>query len=225
VGSLVDFSTGMGSLVSAPIKKIRHETGKKAGGGDAAPSGTDATNSTSASDGSLSKHSGAGKSAKTGSSKVARSLIKGTLVDVPCAITEGLHNIPELYGEKVRKHDKITDWKSGASEAGKNFAYGFLDATWCLFKQPVEDTMKRGPIGLVTGLGKAGMGLIAKPGSAMFGLLAYPALGIYRSLAGSLSKTEKQIMEARLAHDAYFANLEPITDEEMNRVLGQWKAK
>lgn len=59
----------------------------------------------------------------------------------------------------------------------------------------------------------------------MFGLLAYPALGIYKSLVGSLSKTEKQIMEARLAHDAYFANLEPITDQEMNSVLGQWQAK
>ncbi|WQF79040.1 Putative UDP-glucuronosyl/UDP-glucosyltransferase [Colletotrichum destructivum] len=230
VGSLVDFSTGMGDLVSAPMKKIRHGTGKhgtgnKVGGGDAASSGTDATSSTSADDDLRSKHSGAGKSAKKGSSKVAMSLIKGTFVDVPCALTEGLHNIPELYGEKVRKHDKITDWKSGASEAGKNFAYGFFDASWGLFKQPIEGAMKRGPLGLVTGLGKAGMGLVAKPGSAMFGLLAYPALGIYKSLVGSLSKTEKQIMEARLAHDAYFANLEPITDQEMNSVLGQWRSE
>lgn len=59
----------------------------------------------------------------------------------------------------------------------------------------------------------------------MFGLLAYPAMGIYKSLVGSLSTTEKQIMEARLGHDAYFANLEPITDREMNLVLSQWKAK
>lgn len=47
------------------------------------------------------------------------SLVKGTLVDVPLALTEGLHNLPELYGEQVRKHDKITDWKSGTAEAGK----------------------------------------------------------------------------------------------------------
>lgn len=47
------------------------------------------------------------------------SVLKGTLVDVPLALTEGLHNLPELYGDKVRKHNKITDWKSGTAEAGK----------------------------------------------------------------------------------------------------------
>lgn len=102
-------------------------------------------------------------------------------------------------------------------------------------------------MGLVTGLGKAGFGLIAKPGSgkslnilyrlfgpggfeslltglvltrlAMFGLLAYPALGIYKSIVGSLSKTEKKVLEARLAHDEYFAKIDPIRDQEIEVVL------
>lgn len=107
-------------------------------------------------------------------------------------------------------------------------------------------------MGLVTGLGKAGFGLIAKPGSgkfkffnvpcrlfqvgswesllmylvltrlAMFGLLAYPALGIYKSIVGSLSKTEKKVLEARLAHDEYFARVDPISEQEIASVLSSF---
>ncbi|KAH8883716.1 UDP-Glycosyltransferase/glycogen phosphorylase [Thozetella sp. PMI_491] len=168
------------------------------------------------------RSSGAGKSAGKGVSKMATSVLKGSLVDVPLALTEGLHNLPELYGEKVRKHDKITDWKSGTAEAGKNFAYNFLDASWSLFKQPVVGAAKGGPVGLVTGLGKAGFGLIAKPGSAMFGLVAYPALGIYKSIAGAHSTTEKKVLEARLAHDEYFAKVDPISNQEISSVLGSF---
>ncbi|EXL40903.1 hypothetical protein FOCG_16665 [Fusarium oxysporum f. sp. radicis-lycopersici 26381] len=189
LGSLVDFSKGFGSLMSAPASTTS---------------------------------SNAGKSAGKGVSKMATSVLKGSLVDVPLALTEGLHNLPELYGDKVRKHNKVTDWKSGTAEAGKNFAYNFLDATWCLFKQPAVGAIKGGPVGLVTGLGKAGFGLIAKPGSAMFGLLAYPALGIYKSIVGSLSKTEKKVLEARLAHDAYFARVDPISEQEIASVLSSF---
>lgn len=53
----------------------------------------------------------------------------------------------------------------------------------------------------------------------MFGLLAYPALGIYKSIIGSLSKTQKEVREARLAHGEYFARVEPIGDQEISRVL------
>ncbi|EXK27256.1 hypothetical protein FOMG_16318 [Fusarium oxysporum f. sp. melonis 26406] len=189
LGSLVDFSKGFGSLMSAPASTTS---------------------------------SNAGKSAGKGVSKMATSVLKGSLVDVPLALTEGLHNLPELYGDKVRKHNKVTDWKSGTAEAGKNFAYNFLDATWCLFKQPAVGAIKGGPVGLVTGLGKAGFGLIAKPGSAMFGLLAYPALGIYKSIVGSLSKTEKKVLEARLAHDEYFARVDPISEQEIASVLSSF---
>lgn len=93
------------------------------------------------------------------------SLVKGSLVDFPVALTEGLNNVPLMYGEKVRKRKPITDWKSGSKEAGKNFVNGFADPIWCLFKQPAVGLTKHGGLGLVTGLGKAGMGLVVKPGS------------------------------------------------------------
>ncbi|KAF5671692.1 glycosyltransferase family 1 [Fusarium heterosporum] len=280
LGSLVDFSKGFGSLMSAPVIKARHETAKRekryaatADLKDNSRSNSMKSNATSADaqeqalvetnravspkpgHKASTTSSNAGKSAGKGVSKMATSVLKGSLVDVPLALTEGLHNLPELYGDKVRKHNKITDWKSGTAEAGKNFAYNFLDASWCLFKQPAVGAVKGGPVGLVTGLGKAGFGLIAKPGSgkfkfskvlcrvfredswesllmrlvltrlAMFGLLAYPALGIYKSIVGSLSKTDKKVLEARLAHDEYFAKVDPISEQEIASVLNSFGAK
>jgi sterol 3beta-glucosyltransferase len=59
----------------------------------------------------------------------------------------------------------------------------------------------------------------------MFGLLAYPALGIYRSIVGSLSKTEKMVLEARLAHDDYFSRADPISDQEIASVLSSFGIK
>src|SRR5690242_12257591 len=109
--------------------------------------------------------SGAGTASKAGFNKMLTSLVKGSLVDFPVALTEGLNNVPLLYGEKVRKRKPITDWKSGSKEAGMNFVNGFADPIWCLFKQPAVGLTKHGGLGLVTGLGKAGMGLVVKPGS------------------------------------------------------------
>jgi sterol 3beta-glucosyltransferase len=100
-----------------------------------------------------------------GVNKMMTSLVKGSLVDFPVALTEGLKNVPLMYGETVRKRKPIIDWKSGSKEAGKNFVNGFADPIWCLFKQPAVGLSKHGGLGLFTGLGKAGMGLVVKPGS------------------------------------------------------------
>jgi hypothetical protein len=141
LGSLVDFSKGFGSLMSAPVTKVRHETARRERKYAAAAAlvnsrresiesaGTDADEDQSLVEANraapskpgreVSTSSNAGKSAGKGVSKMATSVLKGTLVDVPLALTEGLHNMPELYGDKVRKHNKVTDWKSGTAEAGK----------------------------------------------------------------------------------------------------------
>lgn len=51
--------------------------------------------------------------------KFTSSLYKGTMIDLPLAVTEGLRATPKLYGEHVPDHEPITDWKSGAVVAGK----------------------------------------------------------------------------------------------------------
>jgi hypothetical protein len=58
----------------------------------------------------------------------------------------------------------------------------------------------------------------------MFGLFAYPAMGIYQSIVGAL-KTESQhkVLQARIAHDAYFENLHRPSIEEEREVLRRFQ--
>jgi hypothetical protein len=51
--------------------------------------------------------------------KFHASLFKGTMVDIPLAVAEGMRAAPKLYGEEVQDHENVTDWKSGARVAGK----------------------------------------------------------------------------------------------------------
>lgn len=131
------------------------------------------------------------------------SLIKGSLVDFPVALTEGLNNVPLLYGEKVRKRRPITDWKSGSKEAGKNFVKGFADPIWCLFKQPAVGLTKHGGLGLVTGLGKAGMGLVVKPGSGKQSFLCVSIISTGKFLPSCaillILKTSSYVWSLRLS--------------------------
>jgi hypothetical protein len=50
---------------------------------------------------------------------VRLSLLKGTMVDLPLAVAEGLRIAPRLYGEQIQDYGTLTDWKSGFVVAGK----------------------------------------------------------------------------------------------------------
>jgi hypothetical protein len=70
----------------------------------------------------MQKHTAAGAvsvSVGKGFVGLAGTLTKASLVDIPMALTEGLHQAPALYGEKPRDHGGVTDWKSGSTVAGK----------------------------------------------------------------------------------------------------------
>lgn len=47
-----------------------------------------------------------------GFGKVGMALTKGA-IDLPRAMADGLHNVPALYGDKVRDYGEIRGWKSG----------------------------------------------------------------------------------------------------------------
>jgi len=42
-----------------------------------------------------------------------------TLLDVPLAVADGLHNVPALYGEEVRDMGSVRGWKSGGTKGLK----------------------------------------------------------------------------------------------------------
>ena len=60
-----------------------------------------------------------GKSFGRGVVDIGGTVGKAALVDVPLALTDGLREVPKLYGGTVRKHGPVTDWKSGGVVAGK----------------------------------------------------------------------------------------------------------
>ncbi|EDO02434.1 hypothetical protein SS1G_04910 [Sclerotinia sclerotiorum 1980 UF-70] len=158
-----------------------------------------------------SKENGGGgrEAAKTfgkGFGKMVGVVPKATLVDFPLALTEGLHHMPRLYGDEVRGHGKVKDWKSGGVVAGKNFGYGFMDGLSGTITKPYKGAKEGGWAGFGKGVAKGAMGLVTGPASGMFGLLAYPFLGMYKSIAtSSLSRTEKKIILARQVYGSYMA--------------------
>lgn len=54
-----------------------------------------------------------------GLTQMTSSLLKGSFVETPVALTEGLRNLPRLYGDKPEAIQPVHDWKSGMTQAGK----------------------------------------------------------------------------------------------------------
>ncbi|GAM40538.1 hypothetical protein TCE0_039r12963 [Talaromyces pinophilus] len=181
LGVLFDFTVGFSQVFTGPAKSFQS---KEEGGGKKEAAVT------------------FGK----GFGKMAGVLPKAALVDFPLAITEGLHHLPRLYGDEVRNHGQVKDWKSGGVVAGKTFGYGFADGLSGAVIKPYEGAKEGGWAGFGKGLGKGVMGLVTGPGAGMFGLFAYPFLGMYKSIStSSLSPTQRKILLARQVYGSYMA--------------------
>ncbi|KAL5346861.1 hypothetical protein ACLOAV_008004 [Pseudogymnoascus australis] len=98
--------------------------------------------------------------------RVNASLFKGTMLDMPLAMAEGFRATPKLYGVSVPDHEPITDWKSGAKVAGKEFLDGFGGGLNGLFLKPFEAAKKDGAKGFFVGMGKGTLALPTKLGSS-----------------------------------------------------------
>ncbi|KAJ6600765.1 sterol glucosyltransferase [Mycena sp. CBHHK59/15] len=135
--------------------------------------------------------------------------VKGTLVDIPLAATEGLRSVPRMYGEEVKDYGVIKGWKSGAVVAGKTFAHGMAEGLTDLIVQPIRGGMEEGALGVAKGFGKGAIGLTTKTGSAMLGLVAYPSQGIYKSIRSAAhSSTKKEIIQVRHAEGEWQVKME-----------------
>ncbi|KAJ7472257.1 hypothetical protein B0H11DRAFT_2038236 [Mycena galericulata] len=125
---------------------------------------------------------------------------KGIMLDIPLAVTEGLYRVPKLYGEEVRDHGPIKDWKSGAVVAGKTFVYGMSEGLTDLFVQPYKGAKEEGFLGAAKGVGKGAVALTTKTNAALLGLVTYPTQGICKSIwSVAHEKTRNEII--RLTHD------------------------
>lgn len=151
--------------------------------------------------------------------------VKGMLVDIPLALTDGLKNVPRAYGETVRDHGPVTDFKSGATVAGKTFAWGFADGLSDVVVKPYQGAQKEGAIGAAKGVGKGLVSLTTKTGAGMFGLLSYTSAGIAKSLRTAVySGTRKCIIEARHAEGQWLVDQGNYGREEAASMTSRFEA-
>ncbi|PNH41013.1 hypothetical protein VD0004_g6051 [Verticillium dahliae] len=129
---------------------------------------------------------------------IAPTALKGMVVDIPLALTEGLRAVPGHYGDRPRDNGQVTGFVSGAAVAGKTFAWGFADGLSDLVVQPYKGARDEGALGAVKGVAKGIVGLTTKSGAGMFGLFAYPSAGIAKSIrSATRGGTKRAIAKAR----------------------------
>ncbi|OQD93177.1 hypothetical protein PENSOL_c034G04596 [Penicillium solitum] len=132
--------------------------------------------------------------------------LKGMTVDIPLAMTEGLRNVPRLYGEKPQHDGSVTGIKSGFALGGTGFALGMVEAVSDLVVKPYEGIRKDGAKGAVTGIGKGVANMTTKAGCAMFGVVVYPGVGIAKSLKSVVYfRTKSSIVKAHRAEGAWLS--------------------
>ncbi|KAF2179556.1 glycosyltransferase family 1 protein [Zopfia rhizophila CBS 207.26] len=150
--------------------------------------------------------------------KVNGKFFKGTMLDLPFAVTEGLRAAPRLYGEDVKDHEPVTGWKSGARTAATSFAEGMIGGVSDILMQPYKGS-KEGLLGFGKGLGKGSIGFATKTTSGLMGLVTYPGQGIYRSIyTATHSATQKRIVIALIEEGEYLERnwkTECIKDREV----------
>ncbi|OJJ08353.1 hypothetical protein ASPVEDRAFT_393860 [Aspergillus versicolor CBS 583.65] len=150
---------------------------------------------------------------------------KGMLVDIPLAASEGLRAVPRLYGDEVKEHGNVQDWKSGATVGGKNFVHGMADGFSDLVMQPYQGGQLEGARGVVKGFAKGTLGMTTKVSSAALGLVAYPAQGAMKSLyTATHSKTRKRILQARILEGKYLAENSPMGQKNRRAVIQRFEA-
>ncbi|KAJ4197062.1 hypothetical protein NW767_009307 [Fusarium falciforme] len=166
----------------------------------------------------------AGASAKS-FGRVGSTALKGMVVDIPMALTEGMRTVPHLYGSDVRDHGPVTDAKSGMVVGGKTFAWGFIDGLSDVVMEPYRGAKKEGAMGAVKGIGKGAMNLVTKSGAGMFGVLAYPSAGISKSLRTAVhSSTRKAITQALREEGKWMANNHRRDAVDVSVVVNKFKS-
>ncbi|PBP28023.1 hypothetical protein BUE80_DR000975 [Diplocarpon rosae] len=217
IDSVKNVYSAMGEAVHSPMQEYRRiKTFER----DQAETGSISSNVSAKSNAT----SAAGKAVGRGFKKVGLALTKSA-VDMPKAAADGMHNVPELYGEKVREIGPIRGWKSGGKTGLKasfsmSLGHGFYDGYVGFFTQPYKGARDGGALGLVKGIAKGCGGLLTQPAHGMFGVLAYPALGLYRNLnTEEVTGTHGDILRAQQAYGMYLAEHNPVQQSEVDQVL------
>jgi hypothetical protein len=132
--------------------------------------------------------------------------LKGLIVDIPLAATEGLRALPLLYNDTSYSDRKpITDWKSGSQVGLQSFCDGIRQGATDIFKQTFARKKKEGAKGVVKGLGIGVVGFVAKTSAGTIGLLSYPVQGVYRTLHAATHTTRRELVDRIRAEEGVWS--------------------
>lgn len=138
-------------------------------------------------------------------------------------IANGCHNAPAFYfgDTTVRDRSRITDLKSGAQTAGKEFVLGLYDGFSGVVTQPIRGAKRKGAAGFVRGLEQGFGGLMFKTGAAVFGVPGYVLKGIDSQLHRRVGrKATYYVIASRLAEG--IEAVKKSTEAERAEVLKRW---
>ena len=150
-----------------------------------------------------------------------------TFVQIPMEIsvglTKGFHNLPKLWGDDtVRPLEQISEFKSGAMAAGKEFSFGWYDGVTGLVTQPWKGAQKEGASGFVKGVGKGIGGFATKPFAALSGILGHTMKGVHKEVQKLFGgSVQNYIITSRVAQG--YEEWLQSSDAEKQDVIGRWK--
>lgn len=141
---------------------------------------------------------------------------KGLVVDLPLAATEGLLNVPHLYGDRIRDNGKVTGVVSGLAVAGKTFGFGLYEGLTDIVTESYRLGKSEGALGVVKGFSKGALHMGTKPAAAGLGLFSYPAQGVYKSIHSAARRsTRKSIEDAKVAERQWLLSARPMSQAEL----------
>ncbi|CAE6437050.1 unnamed protein product [Rhizoctonia solani] len=120
---------------------------------------------------------------KIGSSRPDKGVAKmvtstvGGVQTVLQGVTEGLTNVPKLYGSEVRETKPVTGFASGIVEGGRGFAYGLYDGITGLVNEPVRGFKEKGALGAAIGVGTGVLSFYMKPAAGFLQFFSMPMEG------------------------------------------------
>ncbi|ESU10745.1 hypothetical protein FGSG_12643 [Fusarium graminearum PH-1] len=185
MATATDMATGITGIVTRPVDEYRYEQHlrslelKQAQVQNQSSDGKTSLSSRPSSDtlrpSTARSHSLAGRMAGASAKSIGMigpAALKGMMVDIPLALTEGLKSVPQHYDGGVRDHGPVTGVKSGMVVAGKTLAWGLVDGVCDVLVQPYKGARKEGVLGAVKGFGKGAISLTTKSGAGSCSILS-----------------------------------------------------
>ncbi|CAE7079432.1 unnamed protein product [Rhizoctonia solani] len=110
--------------------------------------------------------------------------------------SQGMANLPRLYGGQVRDRKKVNGVGSGMVEGTKSLLFGAYDGINDLFMEPVRGYKEKGILGAAAGVGKGTLSATTKPLAGVMQFISQPLEGTAKEVR---SLFRKEVGKERIA--------------------------